>query len=86
MQPELLYFGLFVTAEKTKIIYPFKKIPLQQAANIIRNSMCQAPLATNDAHRTPASSTIDIEDTCINTSSLRVSQVPVDLPTQLFRR
>jgi hypothetical protein len=86
MQPELLYSGLFATAEKTTIIYPLKKIPLQQEANIIRNSMGQAHLATNAAYRTPASPTIDMEDTCTNTSSPRASQVPVDLPSQLFRR
>jgi hypothetical protein len=60
MQPELLYSGLFDTAEQTTIIYPIKKIPLQQEVNIIRNSMCQAHLATNAAHRTPASSTTNI--------------------------
>jgi hypothetical protein len=85
MQPELLYLGLSDTAQKTTIIYPLKKNPLQQEASIIKNSMGQAHLATNAAHRTPASSTIDIEDTCTKTSSPKASQVPVDLPSQLVR-
>jgi hypothetical protein len=85
VQPELLYLGLFESAEKTTVIYLVKKNPLQQEANI-RNSRGQAHLATNAAHRTPASFTIDIEGTCTETSSLRASQVPVDLPSQLVGR